>query len=116
MRDIAEVAVAALTESGHEGKTYDLTGSQALTHAEMAEDLSDAMGRRIAFVDIPPDTMHATLLDFGFPVWQADGLVEDYEHYRRNEAAAIALGVHDAIGKEPRSFETFARDYATMFK
>jgi uncharacterized protein YbjT (DUF2867 family) len=115
VRDIADVAVAALTETGHEGKVYDLTGSQALTHTEMAERLSAVLGRQIAFVDIPPEAMRDTLLGVGFPVWQADGLLEDYAHYRRNEAAAIASGVQEAIGKAPRSFEDFTRDYATMF-
>lgn len=115
VRDIADVAVAALTESGHEGKSYDLTGSQALTHAEMAQYLSVAIGRRITFVDIPPEAMRETLLSIGFPVWQADGLLEDYEHYRRGEATAITSGVQDASGRNPRSFEEFARDYAMMF-
>lgn len=115
VRDIAEVAVAALTEAGHEGKIYELTGPQALTHAEMAEHLSTALNRRIAFVDTLPEAMHDTLLSVGFPVWQADGLLEEYALYRRNEAAAVTSGVHDAIGKDPRNFEAFARDYATMF-
>lgn len=114
-RDIAEVAVAALTETGHEGKIYDLTGPQALTHAEMAEHLSAALARQITFVDVSPESMHDFLLSAKFPLWQADGLLEEYAHYRRNEAAAIASGVHDAIGKEPRNFEVFAHDYATMF-
>jgi uncharacterized protein YbjT (DUF2867 family) len=115
VRDIAEVAVAALTEAGHEGKIYELTGPQALTHAEMAEGLSEALGRRVAFVDIPPEAMREALLGVGLPVWQADGLVEDYAHYRRGEAAAVTSGVRDAIGKAPRSFDEFARDYAAMF-
>jgi uncharacterized protein YbjT (DUF2867 family) len=51
MRDIGKVAVAALTETGHEGKIYDLTGLQALTHAQMVEYLSTALARQIAFVD-----------------------------------------------------------------
>jgi uncharacterized protein YbjT (DUF2867 family) len=115
VRDIAEVAVAALTESGHEGKLYDLTGPQALTHAEMAEGLSKALGRQVAFVDIPPEAMRDVLLGFGVPVWQADGLIEDYAHYRRGEASAVTSGVRDATGKAPRSFEEFARDYAATF-
>src|ERR687890_770951 len=115
VRDIAEVAVAALTQPGHEGKIYELTGPQALTHAEMAEGLSKALGRQVAFVDIPPEAMRDAVLDLGFPEWQADGLVEDYAHYRRGEAAAVTSGVQDAIGKAPRSFEEFARDYAPMF-
>ena len=115
VRDIAEVAVASLTETGHEGKIYDLTGPQALTHAEMADRLSNALGRQIAFVDVSPLAMHDMLLSVGFPLWQADGLLEEYAHYRRNGAAVVASGVHDAIGKGPRSFEAFAHDYATMF-
>jgi uncharacterized protein YbjT (DUF2867 family) len=70
VRDIADVAVAALTESGHEGKLYELTGPRALTHAEMAECLSRVLGRRVAFVDIPPEAMRDALLGVGFPVWQ----------------------------------------------
>jgi uncharacterized protein YbjT (DUF2867 family) len=115
VRDIADVAVAALTEPGHEGKLYELTGPQALTHAEMAEALSKALGRQVAFVDIPPEAMRDALLGVGFPVWQADGLIEDYAHYRRGEAAAVTSGVGDAAGKAPRSFEEFAHDYAAMF-
>lgn len=115
VRDIADVAVATLTQSGHEGKTYDLTGPQALTHTEMAQYLSTATGRQITFVDIPLDAMRDSLSEVGFPDWQAEGLIEDYAHYRRGEASAIASGVQDATGKAPRSFETFARDYAPMF-
>lgn len=115
VRDIAESAVAALTAAGHEGKIYNLTGSQALTHAEMAEQLSVALSRRIVFTDISPEAMRDQLLSIGMPVWQADGLLEDYAHYRRNEAAAVLSGVQDAIGREPRSFQAFVRDYAKMF-
>jgi len=115
VRDIAEVAVAALTEAGHERKIYDLTGPQALTHTEIADRLSAAINRRITFVDVSPEAMRETLLSVGFPVWQADGLLEDYAHYRRNEAAAVLSGVQDAVSKEPRSFEEFAHDYATAF-
>ncbi|URD53825.1 SDR family oxidoreductase [Chroococcidiopsis sp. CCNUC1] len=115
VRDIADVAVAALTEAGHEEKIYDLTGSQALTHTEMAEYLSAALKRQIAFVDVPPEQMREAMVGFGMPAWQADGLMEDYAHYRRNEAAAIASGIEDATGKAPRQFKDFARDYATAF-
>jgi uncharacterized protein YbjT (DUF2867 family) len=87
VRDIAEVAVVALTETGHEGKIYNLTGPQALTHAELAEQLSAALNRQIAFVDIPSEAMRDQLLNIGVPAWQADGLIEDYAHYQRNEAA-----------------------------
>src|SRR5579872_2902317 len=57
VRDIAAVAAAALTQTGHEGKTYDITGPEALTHAEMAAHLSRELGRRILFTDVPETTM-----------------------------------------------------------
>lgn len=116
IRDIAAAAAAALTEEGHAGKSYTLTGPEALTHAQMADQLSTALGRQVTFIDIAPEAMRQALLQFGFPVWQADGLIEDYAHYSRNEAAAIESGVQDATGQSPRSFADFARDYAPTFR
>jgi uncharacterized protein YbjT (DUF2867 family) len=115
VRDIAAAAAAALAGPGHEGRTYDLTGPEALTHAEMAAALSEAAGRPIAFVDVPPEAMRDALLGAGLPQWQADGLIEDYAHYRRGEASAVASGVRDATGGPPRAFSAFARDYASAF-
>jgi uncharacterized protein YbjT (DUF2867 family) len=115
VRDIAAVAAAALTGLGHEEKIYDLTGPEALTHGEMAEKLSAAIGREIQYVDIPPESMMDALLGFGMPQWQAAGLIEDYAHYRRGEALAVATGVQDATGSPPRSFDDFARHYASAF-
>lgn len=115
VRDIAEVAAAALTQPGHENTAYDLTGPQALSHAEAAAYISEVLHREINFVDIPPEAMREVLLNMKMPVWQTDGLLEDYAHYRRGEAEGIASGVQDAIGKAPRTFKDFARDYAPAF-
>jgi uncharacterized protein YbjT (DUF2867 family) len=115
VRDIAAVAAAALTEAGHQGRTHDLTGPEALTHREMAERLSSALRRRVECVDVPPDVMRGALIGVGLPVWQAEGLVEDYAHYRRGEASAVTSGVRDGAGTAPRTFADFARDYARAF-
>lgn len=115
VRDIAAVAMAALTEEGHEGKIYELTGPRALTHAEAADELSAVLGRRISFVDIPPEEMREAVLNVGFPVYQADGLLEDYAHYRRGEAATVSTAVQDVTGKPPRDFTEFARDFSPAF-
>ena len=115
VRDIAAVAAKALTEEGHEGKTYNLAGPAALTHQEMTDKLSDALGRQIQFVDVSPEAMRGALAAAGFPEWQAEGVIEDYAHYARGEAAEVATGVQDATGNPPRSFAEFARDYAPAF-
>ena len=115
VRDIAAVAAMALTESGHEGKTYDVTGPEALTHAEMASQLSETLGRRISFVDISEAAMRDALLSLGMPEWQVDGLIEDYAHYRRGEASGISTAVEDVTSFRPRSFLAFTRDYKQAF-
>lgn len=115
VRDIAAVAVAALTRSGHEGKTYDITGPEAITHTEMAAQLSEALERRVAFVDVPEREFREALRGFGMPDWQADGLLEDYAHYRRGEASNISSAVKDVTGGVPRPFIAFARDYKPAF-
>jgi uncharacterized protein YbjT (DUF2867 family) len=115
VRDNAAVAVAALTGDGHEGKTYSLTGPEALSHTEIAARLSAASGRAIAFVSISPQAMREALGQLQMPPWQADGLIEDYAHYDRGEAAAVAAGVRDATGVEPRAFAAFARECAAAF-
>ncbi len=115
VRDIAAVAVAALTQTRHEGKTYDLTGPEALTHAGMAEQLSQALNRPITFVDLPEKAFRDALRGFHMPDWQADGLIEDYAHYRRGEAAGITSAVKEVTGEAPRSFREFARDHQAAF-
>ncbi|RYX83739.1 SDR family oxidoreductase [bacterium] len=116
IRDIADVAFASLTQPGHEGKIYDLTGPEALTHAEMAAQLSQAVGRDIAFFDVPPQAMRQSLLEFGFPEWQADGLLEEYAEWSQDKAAQIAPDIREVTGRDARTFASFARDYVGQFK
>ena len=61
VRDIAAVAAIALTEDGHDGKTYTITGPAAVTHTEMASALSKAIGQPVAFTDVPPDAFAGAL-------------------------------------------------------
>jgi uncharacterized protein YbjT (DUF2867 family) len=115
IRDIAAVAVEALTEDGHTGKIYNLTGPAAITHTEMAKYLSNALGRDITFLDVPPEVMLQALLDAKFPQWMAEGLIEDYAHYAREEAAVVTSDIKDVTGKNPHNFADFAHDYRNAF-
>jgi uncharacterized protein YbjT (DUF2867 family) len=115
VRDLADVAVASLTTSLHDNKSYSLTGPEALTFAEMASQLSVALNRKITFVDIPPEAMRESLANFGFPDWQADGLIEEFAMYRRGEAVEVEPGVQEALKRSPFSFAKFASDYAPLF-
>jgi uncharacterized protein YbjT (DUF2867 family) len=115
VRDIAAVAAIALTEEGHDGKTYTITGPAAVTHTEMASALSKAIGRPVAFVDVPSDAFAGALKAAGVPSWQVDGLVEDYTHYARGDAETISPHVREVTGVEPRDVGRFAEDYASAF-
>ncbi|MFY0254545.1 SDR family oxidoreductase [Chitinophaga sp. 30R24] len=115
IRDIATVAAISLTAPGHTGQIYDITGPEALTHPQMAAYLSKALNRSITYIDVSPEEMRQALLQVGFPQWQADGLIEDYAHYARGEAAAVSTAIQDVTGKAPRDFQHFAKDYASLF-
>ena len=114
VRDIAAVAAIALTEAGHEGATYTLTGPAAITHTQIAAALTSALGRDITFIDVPPEAFADSLQQI-LPPWQVQGLVEDYAHYRRGEAASISSAVAEITGKPPRDVQQFAHDYAQAF-
>ena len=115
VRDIAAVAVAALTEAGHENKSYDITGPEALTHGQMAEELTHALGKPVTYENISGEQMKDSLLSFHMPAWQAEGLVEDYAHYSRGEAATLSTAVEEVTGSKPRSFCTFSQDFRQAF-
>ena len=116
VRDLAEVAVAALTGAGHDNKSYDLTGPEALSHAELADQIGRAIGRRIEHVQMAPEQMRQIMMSYQFPEWQTDGLIEDYAHYDRGEAAGISGDIERVTGKKARSFEVFLGDYADRLR
>ena len=114
VRDIAAVAAIALTEAGHEGATYTLTGPASITHTQIATALTAALGRDVTFIDVPPEAFADSLRGI-LPPWQVQGLLEDYAHYRRGEAAAVSPAVAKITGRAPRDVQQFARDYAPAF-
>ena len=114
VRDIAAVAAVTLTEPGHEGATYTLTGPASITHAQIAAALTAALGREVTFADVPPEAFAGSLRGI-LPPWQVAGLLEDYAHYRRAEAASVSPAVAEITGWPPRDIGQFARDYAPAF-
>ncbi|RSN30627.1 NAD(P)-dependent oxidoreductase [Amycolatopsis sp. WAC 01416] len=113
-RDIADVAALVFAEPGHSGRTYSLTGPQAVTHGEIAGALSVATGRPVTFTDLSVTAFAASLRGV-MPDWQAAGLAEDYAHYARGEAARVHPDVADLIGRPARDLAGFAQDFAGAF-
>ena len=110
--DIADVAVAALTESGHAGEIYEVTGPRLLTLAEVAAEISRASGRDIAHAPVPQDAFVAGMAESGAPedvVWLLDYLFSTVLDGRN---AHLTDGVQRALGRPPTDFADYARDVA----
>lgn len=101
--DIADVAVAALTEAGHAGKTYELTGPDLLTFREMTAILATAIGRPLAYRPIGFDDFHAGLAQ-ALGGEMADIVTEIARVTLDGRNAYLTDGVRQALGREPRSF------------
>jgi uncharacterized protein YbjT (DUF2867 family) len=114
--DIAEVAANALTESGHEEKTYPLTGPEALTMAEVAEKLSAATGREISYVNVAPEEAKRARLAAGVPEYTADALDELFAERRKGKESEVYPVFEELIGRRPTSFDEFARRNAAIFR
>jgi uncharacterized protein YbjT (DUF2867 family) len=109
VEDIAEIAAAALTEPGHAGEIYEVTGPRALTFEEVAEALSEATGRRIEFVTVPHEAFLDAVRGAGAPeetLWMLDYLMGTVLDGRN---AHVTDGVQRALGRPPRDFAEFAR-------
>jgi uncharacterized protein YbjT (DUF2867 family) len=115
-RDIARVAATTLTKSGHEGKAYDLCGPETLSYADAATKLSTALGRTIRYVDVPPTDYRQALLGMGMPAASVDRLLDLYRYIREGRAAVKSTAIREVTGRDPISFDQFARDHAAALK
>ena len=116
IRDIAAVAVIVLAATGHEGKSYALTGGEALTNQQMAEKISPVAGRKINYVDLPPAEFKNGVLSTGASEWSADALVDLQRLYREGKASLVSDDVERLTRRKPITFDQFARDYAFAFR
>jgi NAD(P)H dehydrogenase (quinone) len=109
--DIADVAVAVLlAPEAHGGATYDLTGPEALSMAEMAAALTEATGRPVTFLDESIDEAYASRASYGAPKWQVDAWVSTYLAIASGELLPVSDAVAKVAGHPPTSLaELLAR-------
>jgi uncharacterized protein YbjT (DUF2867 family) len=96
-RAVAAVADTALTQAGHEGLVYDVTGPEALSYDDVADKVSTALGRPITYVDVPDDAVRQALLGFGLTRWAAAAIVDLYQDYRRSGTRGYAAQVNGTV-------------------
>lgn len=111
VRDIAEVAIKALTEAGHSGRTYRLTGPDAMTFAGAAARISAELGREVPFVTITPEQMRDGLIAQGAEAWYADMNAEMTFAVRMGMSFSPSNDVEFLLGRKPRTLEAYVSDH-----
>jgi uncharacterized protein YbjT (DUF2867 family) len=114
-RDIAAVAVEALTTPGHEGKAYELTGPEALSHSDVADQLSAAAGRSIIYENISPEAYEKEKAAQGWPRASIDTMLALFADIRTGIDSIVTDTVESVTGRPALSFQKFARDCASKF-
>jgi uncharacterized protein YbjT (DUF2867 family) len=110
--DIADVAVAALTEDGHAGELYELTGPRLLTMEEAVGEITKATGRKIRFVPVSLEEYESVLAGQDVPAEFLSFLGYLFGEVLDGRNAHLTDGVQRALGREPRDFADYARDTA----
>jgi uncharacterized protein YbjT (DUF2867 family) len=110
--DIADVAVAALTEEGHVGRLYELTGPRLLTFAEAIGEIARASGREIRFVPVSIEEYSSMLSELEIPDEFVSLLTYLFTEVLDGRNACLADGVQRALGRAPKDFRDYARDAA----
>lgn len=109
--DIADVAVAALTDDRHNGELYEITGPRLLSFAEAAREISAAAGFPVRYQPITLDQFHEAMLGIGGELI-ADVFTEICRETLDGHNAYLTDGVQRALGREPRDFSDFCRQVA----
>jgi uncharacterized protein YbjT (DUF2867 family) len=116
LEDLAKVAFAVLRDQGHVGKSYDMTGPEALSMNEVADRISAAIGRRVRYVSVAPEEKRRILLAAGVEPDRADALDELFAERRRCSESRVVLATHERFGIRPTTFAEFARRNAALFR
>jgi NAD(P)H dehydrogenase (quinone) len=108
--DVAEVAAQVLRSAGdgvHDGATYDVTGPEALTLTEVAEQIASASGRPISFYNETEDEAYASRAKYNAPAFEVEGWVTSYQSIGVGEMAHVSDDVERVTGRKPGTFADF---------
>lgn len=115
-RDVAAVAALALTQPGHQGQSYELTGPKLLTIGEMVQIIGRVLGKPLRYTDIPPIAARMWMLKSGMDKTLVKALMEMLAILRKNKGAICTGTFKELTGREPRSFEAWCRDHIVAFQ
>ena len=116
VRDIGQVAARTLTEAGHENVAYPLTGSEALTYDEVAQIMTEELGRPISYSDPSPLAFARRMRERGHPGSYINVMNGIYLTTRLGMAATIYPQAAELLGRPPITMRQYVRDYAAAFR
>jgi uncharacterized protein YbjT (DUF2867 family) len=105
--DVAGVATVVLLGSGHDGRSYDLTGPEAMTMVQVADALAAAAGRQVRYQAETLAEAYESRARFGAPDWEVAGWVTSYAAIAIGELDLISPAVREVTGRRPTSFAEF---------
>lgn len=111
--DIADVITAALTEDGHAGQVYEVTGPRLLTFEQAVAEIAKATGRDIDYHRVTAQEFVAGMTEVGVPEQDAEVFAEIFGTVLDGRNAHLTDGVQRALGRAPRDFAEYARDTTT---
>lgn len=115
-RDIALVAAELLSSDRFVNRDFDLTGGESITHAEAAETISQATGKRVRFQDIAPSEMRELLLKAGLPKDYSEFLLMILDALKQGYSERRTEAVEQITGHKPRTFAQYANDYKRFWQ
>jgi uncharacterized protein YbjT (DUF2867 family) len=115
VRDVAALAVAVLTQEGHERRIYDVTGAEALSNNDVADKLSLTLGKQVHYVDVSAAQAEQSMRDAGLPAWMVSSLLELFQFSKRGDAAHVSDSINKILSRSPLTFEQFLQDNRELF-
>lgn len=113
--DVGDVAAEVLATDGHGGRTYELTGPEALSSADCAAALAGVLGREISHVDVPDEAFRQGMAGAGVPAPVADNLARYYAMVKAGDFAMVTQDVPELLGRPARTFREWAAENAGGF-
>jgi len=115
VEDIAKIAFALLTQGGHQGRAFEITGPQALSMAEIAAAIEEATDKPVRYQKITIEEHRREMEALGLPPFIVDALIEQALERLRHPESRVELATHKLFGVKPTTFAEFARRHAAVF-
>ena len=114
-KDVGTVIAKVLSEDGHEGQNYEVTGPEILSFHDVAEIFSKVLGKKVDYINVPIDEYKKTLSQFLTNQWYLDSVIDLFKDIAEGGIEDKTDTFEDLIGKSPCSLEQFIQEYSFVF-